>query len=355
MSQVTVRNLVKRYGAYRAVNNVDLDIRKGEFVALLGPSGCGKTTTLRCIAGLEDISEGEIAMGGRVVSSPDFSLPPERREIGMVFQSYAIWPHMSVGQNVAFGLKMKGEAKAGIDAKVRRALSLVGLEKHMDRGASQLSGGQQQRVALARAIVLEPSILLFDEPLSNLDAKLRESMRMELRMLQQRLGLTSIYVTHDQQEAMVVADRIILMKDGEIDQIGTPRQIYDRPSSLFGAQFVGLTNIFDGVVTGNGSGTAIRLPSGLNLISADVGLSAGQHVRAVCRPEEVIVTTDPPDDVNSFQATVVANYFLGNISDLYLKFGDTDLRVQLSPPRDLSEGQEVWVRIPPDKMILVPH
>ena len=355
MSQVVLRNIVKDYGAYRAIANIDLDVKRGEFLALLGPSGCGKTTTLRCIAGLEDISEGEITMGGKVVSGPGFSVPPEQREIGMVFQSYAIWPHMTVSQNVAFGLKMKGLPREEIEKKVLRALDMVGLQKYAERGASQLSGGQQQRVALARAIVLEPSVLLFDEPLSNLDAKLRESMRLELRQLQQRLGLTSIYVTHDQQEAMVVADRIILMKEGKIEQIGEPAEIYRRPKTLFGAEFVGLANIMEGVVEANSNGTAIRLPTGEAIVSQDSGTAVGQNVRAVFRPEELLVSQTKPEGPNVFAATIMASYFLGNINDIYLQAGPLVLRSQLSPPKEYQANQQVWIQIPPDKVIVIAH
>jgi ABC-type Fe3+/spermidine/putrescine transport system ATPase subunit len=353
MSGVSIRNLVKKYGGVGAVNGVNLEIAEGEFIVLLGPSGCGKTTTLRCIAGLEEPTEGEIAMGGRVVSSPDFSLPPEKREIGMVFQSYAIWPHMTVAENVAFGLKLKKLPKEDIGKRVDHALAMVGLGPYGDRGASQLSGGQQQRVALARAIVLEPGVLLFDEPLSNLDAKLRERMRFELRQLQKRLGITSVYVTHDQQEAMVIADRVVLMNEGRIDQIGTPVDIYQRPASRFGAEFIGLANIVEATVVANGATNRVRLPGGIELDSVMGGHAPNAKVDVMCRPEDLRVSADRFDGPNGFPAKVQSTFFLGNIADVYVQAGPLTLRGQLSPPELWPEGKDVWVQIPPHKIVLL--
>ncbi len=353
MSGVHIRNLVKRYGAVTAVDGISLDIAEGEFIVLLGPSGCGKTTTLRCVAGLEDVSGGEIIMGDRVVSSPGLSLPPEKREIGMVFQSYAIWPHMTVAENIAFGLKLKKLARSDIAGRVERALALVGLEKYGDRGASQLSGGQQQRVALARAIVLEPGVLLFDEPLSNLDAKLREKMRFEVRQLQKRLGITSIYVTHDQQEAMVIADRVVLMNEGRIDQIGNPIEIYERPASRFGAEFIGLANIVEAKVVRNGTSTRVRLQGGVELESNQTGYALDQHVDVMCRPENLRVSPQPIEGSNVFPAKIQSTYFLGNIADVYVAAGPLQLRGQLSPPEMWAEGKDVWVQVPPDRVVLL--
>jgi ABC-type Fe3+/spermidine/putrescine transport system ATPase subunit len=353
MSGVSIRNLVKKYGGAPAVNGINLEIAEGEFIVLLGPSGCGKTTTLRCIAGLEEATEGEISMGGRVVSSPEFSLPPEKREIGMVFQSYAIWPHMTVSENVAFGLKLKKLPKAEIRSRVEHALALVGLSLYGDRGASQLSGGQQQRVALARAIVLEPGVLLFDEPLSNLDAKLREKMRFELRQLQKRLGITSIYVTHDQQEAMVIADRVVLMNEGRIDQIGTPVDIYQRPASRFGAEFIGLANIFEATVIANGSSTRVQLPGGVELESFTTGFAKNAKVDVMCRPEDLRVSADRIEGPNAFPAKISNTYFLGNIADVYVSTGPLLLRGQLSPPELWPEGKDVWVQAPRNKVVLL--
>ena len=353
MTGVRIRGLVKKYGPAMAVAGIDLDIAEGEFIVLLGPSGCGKTTTLRCIAGLEDITDGEISMGGQTVSSKGYSLAPEKREIGMVFQSYAIWPHMSVSENVAFGLKLKKLPQREIAERVKNALSLVGLSNFSDRGASQLSGGQQQRVALARAVVLEPRVLLFDEPLSNLDAKLRERMRFELRQIHQRLGITSIYVTHDQQEAMVIADRVVLLNEGLIDQIGKPADLYNKPSSRFGAEFIGLANINRGKVKGAGANTTVSLDGGVDVECAGNGFKQGAPVDVVCRPETLRVSKEKPVGPNVFQAKVASSYFLGNITDIFLTVGAMQLRGQLSPPRHWPEGESVWVQIPPESAVLL--
>lgn len=241
-----VDQIEKSFKETKAVDRVSFGLRNGEFVTLLGPSGCGKTTTLRAIAGFETIDSGRIAIDGQIVSDPAKGLhvAPESRHFGMVFQSYAVWPHMTVAQNVAYGLHNLKLSRAESKDRVLRVLRMVGLEHEVDRPATMLSGGQQQRVALARAIVYEPKILLFDEPLSNLDAKLRERMRLELRRLQAELGITSVYVTHDQEEAMVVSDRVIVMEKGRIRQIGNPQEIYDWPVSCYVAQFIGSANIF---------------------------------------------------------------------------------------------------------------
>jgi ABC-type Fe3+/spermidine/putrescine transport system ATPase subunit len=355
MSRVVIKGLVKRYNGVAAVEGVDLDIAEGELIVLLGPSGCGKTTTLRAVAGLEDIDEGEIILGSQVVSAPGFSLPPERRKIGMVFQSYAIWPHMSVAENVAFGLKLKRLPRAEVNARVDRALALVGLSDFGKRGSSQLSGGQQQRVALARAIVLEPGLLLFDEPLSNLDAKLRERMRFELHDLQKRLGITSIYVTHDQQEAMVIADRIVLMNEGRVDQIGPPGEVYGRPRSRFGAEFIGLANMVPGQVTRTGDVTTVSLPADFALESKDGGFAVGQAVHVMFRPENLRISATPLQGANIFTAKVGALYNLGNLADIYLQRGEIRLRGQLSPPKKWTAESEVWVQVDPDAVILLPR
>ena len=241
-----VDGIEKTFNETKAVDRVSFGLRNGEFLTLLGPSGCGKTTTLRAIAGFETVDAGRIVIDGRTVSDPakGIHVAPENRNFGMVFQSYAVWPHMTVAQNVAYGLHNMKLSRTEGQERVRRVLRMVGLEGEIDRPATMLSGGQQQRVALARAIVYEPKVLLFDEPLSNLDAKLRERMRLELRRLQAELGITSVYVTHDQEEAMVVSDRVIVMEKGRIRQIGTPQEIYDRPVSRYVAQFIGSANIF---------------------------------------------------------------------------------------------------------------
>ena len=247
-ASIEVRDLVVRYGAVAAVRGVTFTVGAGEHVTLLGPSGCGKTTTLRAIAGLEKPASGEIRIGGEPVfaSSPSVNVPAERRGLSMVFQSYAIWPHMSVFDNVAYGLRVRKRPAAEVATRVREALELVQLGELETRSASKLSGGQQQRVALARAFVFSPSVLLFDEPLSNLDAKLRAEMRVELKELQRRLDITSVYVTHDLEEALAISDRIVVMRDGVIEQVGTPAEIYDRPRNTFVADFVGSANLIRG-------------------------------------------------------------------------------------------------------------
>ncbi|MCP8938751.1 ABC transporter ATP-binding protein [Alsobacter sp. SYSU M60028] len=332
---------------------IDLDVAEGEFVVLLGPSGCGKTTTLRCIAGLEDVSGGSIEVGGHVVSEPDRSVPPERRQIGMVFQSYAIWPHMTVAQNVTFGLKLQKLPAEVVSRRLRSALELVGLEDYAERHVSQLSGGQQQRVALARAVALEPKVLLFDEPLSNLDAKLRERMRFELRQLQQRLGITSIYVTHDQQEAMVVADRIVLMNKGEVEQIGPPVELYKKPRSRFSAEFVGLTNILGGRVLASGGRTTVEIAPGWALEAEAGEFRPGDAVDVIFRPEDIQTSLNPLAGPNGFPARVKSSFFLGNVADLTLETHGIELRGQLSPPQLWESGREIFARVDPAALVLL--
>src|SRR5437870_1766396 len=250
MAQVMMKELNKKYDEVHAVKDVNLHIRDKEFVVLVGPSGCGKSTTLRMVAGLEEITAGEITIGDRIVND----LPPKDRDIAMVFQNYALYPHMSVYDNMAFGLKMRKFAKPDIAKRVQDAAEILGIQGLLARKPRQLSGGQRQRVAMGRAIVRHPQVFLFDEPLSNLDAKLRVQMRAEIRKLHLQLGATSIYVTHDQVEAMTMADRIVVMNKGEIEQVGSPLDLYDRPASLFVAEFIGspAMNLFDGVLTGDG-------------------------------------------------------------------------------------------------------
>ena len=250
MAEVTIRELRKAYGAVEVLHGLDLDIADGEFVVLVGPSGCGKSTLLRMIAGLEGISSGRVAIGGRVVNN----LPPAQRDIAMVFQNYALYPHKTVAANMAFALRMRGMDKAEIRERVERAAEVLGLTPYLDRYPRALSGGQRQRVAMGRAIVRDPQVFLFDEPLSNLDAKLRVQMRTEIRELHQRLKATTIYVTHDQIEAMTMADRIVVMQGGRIEQVGAPLELYDRPANTFVASFIGspAMNLFDGVARGGG-------------------------------------------------------------------------------------------------------
>ncbi|MBK8084081.1 MAG: sn-glycerol-3-phosphate ABC transporter ATP-binding protein UgpC [Devosia sp.] len=268
MAPVTINKAGKHYGGFEALKGVSVDIADGEFVVLVGPSGCGKSTLLRMIAGLEEITSGEIGIGSRVVND----LPPKERDIAMVFQNYALYPHMTVAQNMGFSLKLKGVPKTEIKAKVDRAAQILGLETLLDRQPRQLSGGQRQRVAMGRAIVRDPQVFLFDEPLSNLDAKLRVQMRSEIKELHQRLKTTTIYVTHDQVEAMTMADKIVVMQDGIIEQIGTPLELYDRPQNTFVAGFIGSPSM--NFISGAMSADGFRTPDGIVLPVTDKSFAA---------------------------------------------------------------------------------
>ena len=279
---VSVEGVDLSYGTNRVLKSVSLEIAPGELFAFLGPSGCGKTTLLRLIAGFNHADRGRVLIGGRDITG----LPPWKRDVGMVFQSYALWPHMTVARNVAFGLEERRLPKAEIGPRVAAALELVGMAGLAHRRPSELSGGQQQRVALARTIVVEPQVLLLDEPLSNLDAKLRVEVRRELRDLQQRLGITTIFVTHDQEEANTICDRIAVMNDGAIQQVGTPMELYERPANLFVAGFLGTANILDGRLSANGTGAYYEIPGGARLSIPEAGLvPAGSHL--VFRPQSV--------------------------------------------------------------------
>jgi putative spermidine/putrescine transport system ATP-binding protein len=314
MSQISLKDVTKRYGTLTTVDRVSLDIGQGEFVAFLGPSGCGKTTTLRMIAGLTLASEGSIGFGARDVTD----LPPYLRNAGLVFQGYALFPHMSVAQNVAFGLEMRKVGGAGAQRRVMEALALVKLDHLADRLPRQLSGGQQQRVALARAIVYEPEVLLLDEPLSALDAKLRHEVRADLRRLQSKLGLTTIFVTHDQDEALSVADRIVVMSAGKVEQVGTPREIYQRPASRFVAEFIGLTNIFAGAVEAGGrfrtaGGESLAIPAG----------TRGDGVSALAiRPEQIVLRRAGAEecaDAGCLPATIEDIVYRGALTELVVR------------------------------------
>ena len=284
MSTVAIDHLDKRYGATTVVDDVSLQIGAGEFVALLGPSGCGKTTTLRMIAGFIEPTGGTIHIGGQDVTR----LPPYRRNTGLVFQSYALFPHMSVAENVAFGLEMRRVPKPEITRRVRKALGRVQLDRHLDRMPRELSGGQQQRVALARALVIAPQVLLLDEPLSNLDAKLRQEMRAEIRQLQQSLGLTAVFVTHDQEEAMAVADRLVVMNAGRIEQVGSPAAVFERPASRFVADFMGVTNFL--ARQGDRGAGEFTLSTGERVAVQSRHVTAGPAVLAL-RPERLHLAT----------------------------------------------------------------
>jgi spermidine/putrescine transport system ATP-binding protein len=313
--RVQLVGLAKRYGAYEAVRGIDLDVRPGEFFSLLGPSGCGKTTTLRMIAGFERPSEGKVLLDGKDVSDT----PPNRRHVNTVFQSYALFSHLTVAENVAFGLRFtktpRGEARARVD----RALSFVQMREFGDRKPHQLSGGQQQRVALARALILNPSVLLLDEPLGALDAKLRKALQIELKALQEEVGITFVYVTHDQEEALTMADRVAVMNEGRIEQIGPPRQVYEEPSSAYVADFLGVSNLLDAEAVGSSADGRCRVRLGDFKLLASCGhTSARGPVKVVVRPERVRV--EPPRETgeNRLPGKIERVVYAGAVSQLVL-------------------------------------
>ena len=302
---IQINEVTKRYGDKTIIPDLSLEIKGGEFFTLLGPSGCGKTTLLRMIAGFNSIEAGDIAFDGARIND----LPPYRRNIGMVFQNYAIFPHMSVRKNVEYGLRQRKLDKAEIRDKADAIMNVVKIMEHAEKSPNQLSGGQQQRVALARAIVIHPTVLLMDEPLSNLDAKLRIEMRGAIRDIQKEVGITTVYVTHDQEEALAVSDRIAVMNFGQLQQVGTPVELYHRPANLFVATFVGSSAIFDGVCRRDGAKTAVVLDGGLEVpmdnLAADV--AGGQAVKVAVRPEEFTLTKGPA----GLPGTVKSCVFLG--------------------------------------------
>jgi iron(III) transport system ATP-binding protein len=347
---ISIRGLQKSFhaqqGRVEALKKIDLDVGEGEFCVLLGPSGCGKTTTLRCVAGLERPDEGEIDIAGRLVnsSSRKVYVPAEKRDIGMVFQSYAIWPHMNVFQNVAFPLTQgqKRFPKAVVAEKVRNALKKVQLDGLEDRPATDLSGGQQQRVAMARAMVTEPKILLMDEPLSNLDARLREQMRVELKKITKAIGVTTLYVTHDQAEALSLGDRVCVMNRGEILQIASPNDVYARPVSLFVAQFVGEMNFVKGAVTGPGQ---VESPIGKFSVSVPAGVNVGAEVTLAIRPEHVNLHADSKA-ADAVRGKVTSKNYLGDAALLEVEVNGVSLLAKLAGDSDLVIGQQATVELP---------
>ncbi len=354
MPDVRLTDLQKRYGGVAAVDGVSLHVVEGSVHTLLGPSGCGKTTTLRCIAGLERPDGGEIVIGGTVMAAParGVFVPPERRSLGMVFQSYALWPHMTVFENIAFGLGQRKMARAGIEARVAEVLALTRLTGLEARYPSQISGGQQQRVALARSLVLRPGVLLFDEPLSNLDAKLRESMRMELAELHRVLGITSVYVTHDQVEAMVISDRISVMHQGRVLQTGTARELYERPNDPFVADFLGASNFLGGHVAGG----RIAAEGGLTIAGPlPDGAAESSRVLVALRPERLrLHAADPGAGVNCWRGELLGQVFAGDHVLCRVAVGGREIRVRADPFVTLADGRPVWVSIPAAQVTVIP-
>ncbi len=357
---IRVRNLVKTFHTQHeeveAVRGVSFDVADGEFFTILGPSGCGKTTILRCIAGLERPDSGEIQLGGTTVFSPEkrIAIPPEKRNAGMVFQSYAIWPHMSVFENVAFPLRQgsKRPAPAEIRERVHKALESVQLSGLDNRTGAQLSGGQQQRLALARALVGEPKVLLLDEPLSNLDAKLRGEMRLELRELQDRINITTLYVTHDQVEALSMSNRIAVMRDGRLVQVDPPREVYMRPTGSFIATFMGSTNLVPGTLTRDvDSSWAVETEIGIFRSGKTSEVGSGQRVLLTIQPVNVRVHLETNHTVNVVKGTVVLTVFCGDFVDCQFKVGNQTLYGRYHPSMELSKGQEVYIELPAEHCI----
>jgi iron(III) transport system ATP-binding protein len=360
MATVSLVGLTKKFAAMPAVDNLQLEIGDGEFVSLLGPSGCGKTTTLRLIAGFLQPDIGEIKVSNDVVSSPSLLVPPELRSMSMIFQSYAVWPHMTVFQNVAYGLKFKKLSRHEADERVNRFLRLVRLDGFRDRYSAELSGGQQQRVALARALVVEPRILLMDEPLSNLDAHLREEMRSEIRRLHEEFRITTIYVTHDQSEAMATSDRIAVLDKGRMVQVGTPAEIFDHPKTRFVAEFVGKTNILSGRLDG---AHKMSLANGLEVRVTDGADSAGQGDVFVClRPHNIVLVADEThahglqrQGYNLFAGLVRRRTYFGDAADYTIELPSHALflRVIAPPSQNYDRGQKIYALAHPDHCIVI--
>jgi iron(III) transport system ATP-binding protein len=355
---LTIENLTKTFGEVKAVDNVSIHVETGKLLVLLGPSGCGKTTTLRCIAGFEKPDTGRIIIGDKVVTDPlnGINLPSEKRGLGMVFQSYAIWPHMTVFDNVAYGLKMRKWARAKIKERVDKVLDLTGLHGLADRPAPMLSGGQMQRVALARNLAYRPDVLLLDEPLSNLDSKLRKRLRFELREIQLRIGFTAVYVTHDQSEAVSLADEIILMKDGLIEQQGTSEDIYNKPKNAFVADFIGAANLVPAVVKGEeGNCYLLETPEKVHIKANknDYGFNKGESVKLVMRPENIYLAEKKRDSwsVNTWECDVVVPNYLGTQTRYVISLNERRLFVtMLGSTQAFHANEKVYVHVPPEEI-----
>lgn len=358
-SALSLKGITKYYGRHPAVDHLDLEVAAGEFVTLLGPSGCGKTTTLRMIAGLERGDSGSVALGERLLTSAESGIfvQPEQRNMGMVFQSYALWPHMTVEQNVGFPLKLR---KVGGEERRRRVLEvlrLVGLEGFEARGATQLSGGQQQRVALARALAVNPEVLLLDEPLSNLDAQLREQMRLELRLLQRRLHITTVFVTHDQAEAMVLSDRVVVMNRGKVEQVGSPEEVYEKPATQFVMDFLGRVNYIPAEVVTVAAGNVTVRTNGSAPIEVPYVLAEpvapGDSVTLCVRVEDL--SLGPQDGMGHWMGTIEAATYMGHRMQYLVRIGPTSIRAEGNPPDRYREGDTVAVRLAPRSVRVWPH
>ena len=352
---VELRNVSKTFGNFTALQEVSLEIAEGEFMTFLGPSGCGKTTCLRLISGFDTPSTGKILIGGKDVSYD----PPYRRDVNQVFQSYALFPHLNILENIAFGLRMKKVPAAEIKKRVDRVIEMTSLGPFIDRKPAQLSGGQRQRVALARAIVCEPKVLLLDEPLSALDAKLRTQMRMELKQLQKRLGITFVFVTHDQEEALTMSDRVAVLSAGRVEQIGTVNEIYYRPATRFVATFIGDTNIVEAKVMGTEDGlTRCRAQGGLVLSIRGQSPAPGEDLLLSLRPEKIRLSREAPGGLNVFPGRIRAETFKGAVDELAITTaGGLEIGALLTndgqQELDFHEGEEVFCRIQPEDINVI--
>jgi iron(III) transport system ATP-binding protein len=347
LASVELRGLTKRFAPLTVVDDVSLRIDHGQLVCLLGPSGCGKTTTLRLLAGFLEPSDGEIYVGDRLVSSKSRTLPPEQRKMSMIFQSYALWPHMTVAENIVYGLRLRKLDRDTIAKKLKSILATTKLEILAERYPGELSGGQQQRVALARALIVEPETLLLDEPLSNLDANLREEMRFEIRRLHDEYRYTTVYVTHDQSEAMTTADLIAVMNGGKIDQLGSPEDIYDRPQSEFVARFIGASNVIKGKALDHDHVSF----AGASLQVTGVKLTAGGDAAVAVRQHDIQLSAQVPQGAgNAVKAVVTRQVFLGANRDYMVETPDgTTLRVVTATDQAIPRGTEVWLTLPPER------
>jgi len=360
MQDVRIEKLVKRFGNVTAVAGVDITIPEGKIVTLLGPSGCGKTTTLRCLAGFENADEGKIWIGDQLVfdSEQKINLAPQKREMGMVFQSYAVWPHMSVFENIAFPLRIRKVSRSEVGERVEHAMQMVGIAELKDRLPSAISGGQQQRVAFARAIVYDPAVLLLDEPLSNLDAKLREHMRFEILELQHKIGITTVYVTHDQEEAMVLSDEVLVMDSGKVIQRGDPENVYFDPHNEFVADFIGKINFIRGIVKSRQDDRSVVSieEEGFQseIQSSRTDYAEGQKVLASVRPENILVYPDKPESgINTWPARLVRKNFLGGLFDMVVQVKGKELRCRTPFRISAKSGSDVYIQIAPQDVLLI--
>jgi len=356
MAILKVKNLSKNFGKVKAVQGVTFEATEGKVLSLLGPSGCGKTTTLRCIAGFENPDQGEIYLDNRKITP----FPPEKRGIGMVFQNYALWPHMTVYGNLAFGLQIKKVPKNEITKKVKKVLNMVQLDGYENRYPRQMSGGQQQRIAMARALVFEPEIMLLDEPLSNLDAKLREEMRFQFTELQKSLGITAVYVTHDQAEALVISDKIVILDQGKIVQSGSPKEIYSNPKNKFVAGFIAVTSFISGRIdsfTEEKKKVIVKTDDGLVIHGFNNSFDTGQEVSVAMRMNVIKFIQDEnksnKNRVNIFKGKIIQSSYLGNIIDYKIKVGNWEVRTNSEAKYNFKVGEEVTFYLSPEDIIVI--